>query len=264
MDALLASGRYGDVALLIGLSSTRAMVALLLVPVFAADLIPAIVRNALFVAIAMLALAMQPAAAPIDASPARWLALFGKEAFIGATIGFFFAGLLWAFEAAGQLIDAKVGTTQAQVTDPMSGQQVTLNGAFLGRLAGWVFMAGGGFMVLIGTLLESYATWPVREPLGGLAAEGARLFQAEFGRIMALTLLVAAPALVLLYLVDAVLGLVNRFAQQLNVYALAAPLKALVATWILLVQAGLLVTMLADALPGRGGIVTDVLRRLLG
>ena len=53
---------------------------------------------------------------------------------------------------------------------------------------------------------------------------------------MALTLLVAAPALVLLYVIEGVLGLINRFAQQLNVFSLSQSLKSVAAIWIVWVQ----------------------------
>ena len=143
------------------------------------------VRNAMFLAIAMLSLLLQPSAGPIALTGWQWIPMFAKEAFIGGAIGLLFAGVMWAFEAAGQLIDTKVGTTQAQVNDPLSGHQTTLNGALFSRLASFVFMSGGGFMVLIGTLLESYAMWPVHSPLPTLAEGGMRLFEGEFGRIMA-------------------------------------------------------------------------------
>ena len=264
MDALLLVGNLRDIALLLGLSATRVAVALMLVPLFTNELIPAMVRNAMFVAIALLSLMLQPTPEPLVLSTWQWLSLFAKEAFIGATIGFMMAGVLWAFEAAGALIDTKAGTTQAQLQDPMSGQQTTLTGALLGRLASMVFMAGGGFMVMIGALLESYALWPVRAPFPSLVQGGMRLFETEFGRIMALTLLIAAPALVLLYMIEAVLGLINRFAQQLNVFSLSASLKAVAAIWIVWVQLVSLVQLLQDDLLSRGGVALRSLRALLG
>jgi len=265
MQALHLFGPLSDTALLLGLSAMRVAVAFLLVPLFTAQLIPALVRNAMFLAIALLSLALQPTPpGPITESGWQLIGLFAKEAFIGAAIGFLFAGIMWAFEAAGQLIDAKVGTTQAQVHDPLSGQQVSLNGAFFGRLASYVFMAGGGFMVLVGTLLESYALWPVRTPMPTLAASGARLFESEFGRIMLLTLLVAAPALVLLYVVEGEHGLANRFAQQLNVFSLSQSLKAVTATWIVLVQTVTLVQLLQEDLLTRGGVALRSVRSLFG
>jgi type III secretion protein T len=54
-------------------------VALLLVPLFTADLIPAMIRNAMFLAIAMLSLALQPSAAPLPLTSWGWLPLFARR-----------------------------------------------------------------------------------------------------------------------------------------------------------------------------------------
>jgi type III secretion protein T len=97
-----------------------------------------------------------------------------------------------------------------------------------------------------------------------LAESGMRLFESEFGRIMLLTLLVAAPALVLLYVVEGVLGLINRFAQQLNVFSLSQSLKAVAAIWIIWIQLAALVQLLQDDLLTRGAIALRTLRVLLG
>ena len=264
MESLFLYGTLSDTALLLGLSATRVAVAFLLVPIFTSELVPGMVRSAIFLSIALLGLLLQPSAAPMTLTGWQWLTVFGKEAFIGGAIGFLFAGVMWAFEAAGQFIDSKVGATQAQVMDPMSGQQTSLNGALFGRLASWVFMSAGGFMVMIGTIIESFAIWPVRSGFPGLAEGGARIFESELGRIMAMTLLVAAPALVLLYVVEGVLGLVNRFAQQLNVFSLSMSLKAVAATWIIWIQLTTLVQFLQDDMLSRGGFVLQALRRLLG
>jgi type III secretion protein T len=264
MESLGIFGPLSDTALLLGLSTVRVATAFLLVPLFTADLIPALVRNAMFLAIALLSLALQPSAAPIALTTWQWVSLYAKEAFIGGALGFFFGSIMWAFEAAGQLIDTKVGTTQAQVQDPMSGAQVTLNGALFGRLAGFVFMAGGGFMVMIGTIYESFALWPVRSPAPSLVADGYRLFESEFGRIMLMTLLIAAPALVLMYLIEGVLGLINRFAQQLNVFSLSQSLKAVAAVWIIWIQLATLAQLLQDDILSRGAIALRVVRALFG
>jgi type III secretion protein T len=264
VEALTLYGSLGDLALLLGLSTTRVAVAFLLVPLFTNELIPTLVRNAMFTAIALLSLLMQPAAQPMVLTSWQWITLFAKEAFIGGAIGFLFAGIMWAFEAAGQVIDNKVGSTQAQVQDPLSGHQTSLNGAFFARLASFVFMAGGGFMLMVGTIQESYTLWPVRQPLASFSESGRQIFTSEFGRIMVLTVLISAPALVVLYVIDGVLGLINRFAQQLNVFSLSMSLKAVAATWIVLVQLVVLVQLLQEDLLERGGIVIQTLRGLLG
>ena len=100
--------------------------------------------------------------------------------------------------------------------------------------------------------------------LTAIAADGYRLFESEFGRIMLLTLLIAAPALVLLYLIEGVLGLINRFAQQLNVFSLSQSLKAVAAVWIIWIQLATLVPLLQEDILSRGVVSLRVVRALLG
>lgn len=255
-------GNASDTALLLGLLAMRVAVAFLLVPLFTQDLLPAIIRNALFLALALLALLLQrPLSLPQSA--AAWLQAYAGEALIGLALGFGYAGLMWSFEMAGQLIDNKIGSSQAQLTDPLTGHQTSLNGAFLARLASWVFMASGGFMLFAATLLDSFALWPVGQPWHWLPS-GAALFEIEGGRWLRSALMLAAPALLMLYLVDAVLGLTNRFAQQLNVFSLSMSLKSIVGQLVLLLQLGSLVSLLNQDLLARPARVLDWLRQLLG
>jgi len=255
-------GHPTDAALLLGLSTMRVAVAFLLVPLFTQDLIPALIRNALFLALGLLGLLVQDAQ-PLQLSGLQWSILYGREALLGAALGFLFAGLMWSFEMAGQLIDTKVGSSQAQVLDPLSGHQTSLTGAFLARLASWVFMASGGFMLFAATLLDSFAMWPIHGTWHLLPA-GAAAFEMEFGRMLRLALMVAAPSLVLLYLVDGVLGLINRYAQQLNVFSLSMSIKAVVGHLVLLLQLGSLVALMNGELLTRPSVVHDLMRRLFG
>lgn len=253
-------GHPTDAALLLGLSTMRVAVAFLLVPLFTQDLIPALIRNALFLALALLGLLVQETR-PLQLSGWEWAVLYGRESLLGAALGFLFAGLMWSFEMAGQLIDTKVGSSQAQVLDPLSGHQTSLTGAFLARLASWVFMASGGFMLFAALLLDSFALWPIH---GGwqLLPTAAQAFEAEFGRMLRLALLVAAPSLVLLYLVDGVLGLVNRYAQQLNVFSLSMSIKAVVGHLVLLLQLASLVALMNEEMLVRASMVKDIMKRL--
>lgn len=245
METLAAIGSLRDLALLVALSSTRIAVAFLLLPVFAPETVPATVRNAIFIAFGVVSLAIQPLAPVSDWSTLRWIGQFGKEAVLGAGFGFFMGALLWAFEAAGQLVDAKVGATIAQIVDPLSGHQTSLSGAFLGRLASFVFMAGGGFMLFVGVLLESFAVWPVAQPGLALNPAGVRGFEAAFAEFALLALLLAAPVLLVLYVVDFALGLVNRFAPQVNLISISMSLKSVAATLVWLLLFGVLVDTLS-------------------
>ncbi len=263
-DSLLRLGELGPLALLAALSCTRIAVAFLLLPLFSPDTVPAMVRNAFFLSLGTLSLALQPSFSLDHVHAAQWLLLFGKEAFIGLGLGFGLAAFLWAFEAAGAIVDTKVAVANGQVNDPLSGQQLSPTGALLGRLASFLFMAGGGFMLFVGLLLDSFRLWPLgqlqlRPQLGAVA-----LFEAHFADLMALALLLAAPALVVMFAVDLALGLVNRYAPQLNLMGVSTSLKGLAATAIWLLVLGNLVQAFSDELGRRLAAVLPTLGRLLG
>lgn len=109
MELLGVFDDFSTQALTIGLATLRIVVAFLLIPLFANDLIPALVRNAIFVSLAIMTVILQP---PVDfesLSVLHWFSLVAKEIFIGMAIGIFFGIHLWAFDAAGQIIDTQIG-----------------------------------------------------------------------------------------------------------------------------------------------------------
>jgi type III secretion protein T len=231
-------GGWADQILLLGVATARVATSFMLLPMFSSETVPAMVRNSIFLSLGLVSLALQPALDVNAINAAGWVSIFAKEAFVGLTIGFFFGSVLWALEAAGQIIDLKIGATMAQVVDPLSGNQTSLNGAFLGRLANVVFISAGGLSLIVQVILESYALWPIAAPMPSLDARGLLLFEAEFGRLMVLATLFASPVLTLLFLIDMGLGLMNRFAQQLNVFTLSMSIKAYAATAVLLLLLG--------------------------
>jgi type III secretion protein T len=261
MDPADQSGWAGQL-LLLGLSTARFAAAFALLPLFATETVPALVRNSILLAFGLLALTLQPAIAIQGLSPAEWIGLYAKEVFVGLAIGLFFGSILWAFEAAGQIVDTKIGSSMAQVVDPLGGHQTSLNGALLGRLATVLFAMSGGLALLVGTILESFAIWPMGSAWPRFGPEGVRLFEAELGRLMAMAVLFAAPILLILFLIDLGLGLVNRFAQQLNVFALSLSIKAAAGTALLILLLPALIQALLDDLAVRPAAVRALLEAL--
>ena len=255
-------GDWADQVLLLGVATARVAATFLLLPMFASETVPAMVRNSIFVSLGIVSLALQPPLDPTMLGPTQWATILIKEVFVGLVIGFFFGSVLWALEAAGQIIDTKVGATLAQVVDPLSGHQTSLNGAFLGRLASVVFISMGGLSLLLRVIMESYAIWPIAAPMPILDARSLVLFEGEFGRLMVLATLFAAPALTVLFLIDMALGLMNRFAQQLNVFTLSLSLKAFAATFVLLLLTGSFVTAIVRDIASRPDVIKAILTGL--
>lgn len=253
---------WADQILLLGLATARTAAAFLLLPMFTSETIPAMVRNSIFVALGLVSMFLQPPLSVSMLGPEQWVAMFAKEIFVGLMIGFFFGSALWALESAGQIIDAKVGATMGQVIDPLSGNQTSLNGAFLGRLASVVFIFSGGLSLVVRIIMESYVLWPIAAPMPTLDPRGLTLFEGEFARLMVLAVLFAAPVLTVLFLIDMALGLLNRFAQQLNVFAMSLSIKAFAATMVLLLLLGSYVEALVRDLASRPPILIEILKGL--
>ncbi len=248
--------------LLVGIASARFGFAFAIIPLFAQNTIPATVRNAIILTFGGVAFALQPNFMVQDIGTFGWAIMLVREAGIGIAIGFFFATILWAMEAAGEIIDAKVGATIGQILEPNGGTMTSLTGSLLQRLAHVLFAAWGGLLLLVGTIMESFVIWPIARSWPVLDPQSLILFEGEFGRLMTLALVFAAPILVMLYVVDAALGLLNRFAQQLNVFSLSLSIKSWAATALLLILVPLLAQAVLKDLSTRSDVVRAVARTL--
>jgi type III secretion protein T len=193
-----------------------------------------------------------------------WILLYFKEAVIGVLIGGFFGIYLWAFETAGQIIDTQAGASVAQVHDPMTGVQTTLIGSFLGRLANYVFVSAGGLILMTGFLLESYHLWPLDKLTFDLNIEGFIRLGSEFASYFELAILVASPIIVVILTIDVLMGLINRYAQQFNVFFLSLSLKMLAATSMLFITIIALVELLVKEIRNHSMNMADILQAILG
>jgi type III secretion protein T len=234
----------------------RIAAAFLLLPYFSSDAIPPLARNIFFVSLALAVIPLVLAAPPPPSlTGTALIPIVLKEIFIGVTIGYTFGIVFWALEGAGQVIDAKVGASPAQLVDPVTGTQTTLIGAYLGRLAAYLFAAFGGLHVFVDLLMASFKAWPPIALLPNLQAVGELFFIQRFDELMRLTLLLAAPALSLLTLLEIGLGLTNRYAPQLNLFTLSMSLKTWLAVLILLLTLGTVVQFILDWLADQRGIL---------
>jgi type III secretion protein T len=263
MEAWFQLESLKAIALTIGLSILRVTVAFILIPLFTQDTVPQLVRNSIFMAAAILVVVIIP---PVDVTgwgTLQWLQLLSKEAFIGFIIGFFFGAVFWALQAAGEIIDNKVGMSQATLSDPLGGDSISLSAAVLTRLGQFILVAGGGLSLLIALILETYAIWPISAAWPDLSLLSVVYFEQQGARVAAIALAVAAPALVLMFAVDAVLGLLNRFAQQLDVFSLAPMIKGWAASLILLLILFPVIELLEKEISQAPGRVKAVIQQIM-
>lgn len=236
----------GDAIIAIGLTIPRVAAAFLVLPLLSQDTVPALVRNSLFVALAIVIFPMTGAAAEsLHSDPVQWPFLLLKEMLIGVSLGLLFGSIFWAIGMAGAIADTQVGGNMANAMDPIQGHQTSFSGQWLSQLATWLFLASGGFMLFLDLLLGSYQLWPVHQLLPSLSLLGSLAFINEFRFMVTTALLFAAPAMLLMLLIDLTLGVLNRFAQQMNLLAISMPIKSMVTTgtWIVVLGAVVEVTL---------------------
>jgi type III secretion protein T len=248
VNAVDVVNNIGGVVSSIAMSLPRIIAAFLVLPLLNSQNMPGLVRNSFFVSLGII---VYPVAASVPAqnmAQGLWPLIILKELFIGGFLGFIFGSVFWAVSAAGNLIDTKVGTNFAASVDPIQGHETSFTGQLLAQLTAWLFMASGAFTLFLNLLMTSYSVWPVSQMLPSLTPRVEGFVIDEFASLLTLALMLAAPALVLMSLLDLALGLLNRFAPQLNVFSLTMPIKAWVATWIILLSLGTFVEVITRRL----------------
>lgn len=255
----------GNPLLALALVLPRVIGAFLMLPLMTQQTVPPMVRNSFMVSLGIMILPMALVGLPPmeNLGAIEWPLIVVKEVFIGVAIGFCFGIVFWAVAAVGSVIDTQVGMSMAQIFDPIQGHQVTLHGEFLSQLATWLFMASGAFLVFLDLLMGSYLLWPVTSYFPDLPAVGMNLFVGQFDYMMTTVLVMAAPVMVILLIIDLSFGLVNRYAPQLNVFALTLPIKAWLATALILLLIGVYVEILLERL-GSNRYLLGLIRQALG
>ena len=173
--------------------------------------------------------AISPIAAPL-ASPGAFLAAAASELMIGIALVFGVFAAFGAFLFGGRLLDIQVGFGIANVFDPISRTQGPLLGTALNLLAVVVFFSIDGHHMLIRGIVESLTLFPPGRSLTQLDA-GAVV--AQFGIVFAYGLVLVAPAVIALLLVDAGLAIAARTMPQMNIFIVAMPLKVVVGLLVL-------------------------------
>lgn len=162
-----------------------------------------------------------------------WLKLIPGEMIVGALLGFCASIPFWAVDMAGFLIDTLRGATMATVFNPAMGIQTSIFGLLFTQFLCALFLGSGGMNLLLSVLYDSYRYIP---PGKDLVFNQAFLdfLLAEWQVLYRLCLSFSLPVALCMVLSDLALGLLNRSAQQLNVFFLSMPIKSALALLMLL------------------------------
>lgn len=170
------------------------------------------------------------------------------EVMIGSMLAFGLYTAFGAVQLAGRLMDFQAGFGAATLFDPTTNEQAPLLGTLLVMLAAVVFFTTGMHHLMLKGIMYSFEVRPVGNTLATLALSDV---VRQFGQMFTLGIMVAAPVIGILMLVDAGVAIMSKSMPQMNVYFLFLPLKALLCflalVWVLPLLRPLMLAVLEDS-----------------
>ncbi len=208
------------------LVALRFGVALALTPILAFGTLPPAFRVLfVFALAALLGAGMGVSAARDVQDIAGFAGMAVGEALLGALLAFGILAAFGAFQLAGRLLDLQLGFGVATLIDPATRGHAPLLGTLLWMVAVVVFFAIDGHHALIRALALSLQSVPPGTPLPDLELAPV---VGQFGAMFTFAMAIAAPVVLVLLLVDAVVAVMARTMPQMNIFFLSLPLKILV------------------------------------
>jgi flagellar biosynthesis protein FliR len=204
------------------LASVRIISWLVVVPPFASRSIPTMAKVVLAVGLSF-AVAPSVAGSGVPLSTPGLIVNVLTQVLIGVGMGFVTALLLGAISAAGSLIDVFGGFSLAQGFDPLGMNTNTVFGTFHQLLATALLFASGGYLIVLGGLLQTFDFLPVGTAPG--PAWGPEVFTTAFSMFFVTAVQIALPMIAVLFIADLGLALMTKVAPQLNALNVMFPAK---------------------------------------
>ena len=150
-----------------------------------------------------------------------------KEIFLGFVLGFVSNVFFAAATSGGMIVDNQRGASQAQGQDLILDEQNSPFGSVLMLTLITIFYSTGAVIGYIGLIMMSYVFWPVTEFFPAIySADLVNFAGFCVNSVMSYALVLCAPFMLVALMTDISLGLINRFAPQLNVFILSMPIKS--------------------------------------
>lgn len=201
---------------------TRIMGLLAVAPLFGNNGVPARLKIALGIllgAIIAPTLGPMPAMDPVSLGGVLVLA---QQFIIGVAMGFAVRIVFTAVELAGELCGMTMGLGFATFFDPQSHGRTSAISQFLSLLTLMVYLASNLHLVVLSTLVDSFASMPITAaPMGGVLFEQ---IVGWGGRVFSAGVQLSLPIVTALLITNIALGILTRAAPQLNLFGVGFPI----------------------------------------
>ncbi|MFO8008634.1 MAG: flagellar biosynthetic protein FliR [Candidatus Brocadiia bacterium] len=185
---------------------------------------PMAMKGLAVVAISLVILPVSGARVPAGAwQPVRFFLFVGAEVLLGLLIGVSARVVFSSIRIAGEMIGRQIGMALAITADPISGVQATPIGNFAELVGVLTLFSMGGHHMMLRALRESFAHWPL-----GTFVPAELLRDSAVGAgsaCFSMALQIAAPLLLLTFLVSLVMAVMARLVPEVNILVVGFPLR---------------------------------------
>jgi len=246
------------------MSLPRIMMVFWVLPFMSDGIFMNIIRSAFVFSLALMALpVVSEEFTPEKISLVMIVFIIIKEAAIGLILGYLASVPFWVAAGVGSIVDTQRGASVASLFTPFFRGQVSPMGILLIQFFTTMFFISGGFLIMMGTIYQSYVLWPITQFFPNMDMSSVEFFSGQLHLILYLIVLLAAPMTILMFVIDFSMGLINRFVPQLQVFFLALPIKGTTAIFVMTLYIPALSRYLNDKF-FEFSLSLDMLNRLFG
>ena len=198
--------------------------AFMLVPVVSSQYIPLRLRGLASFLIAMLAFPWVSTLLPeMPREPLLYALVILKEILIGLIMGFILSMIFASFQLGAQFFALQIGLGMSQVFDPVTQEETPLMGYLFYSVAVLVFLAIGGFHMVLLAVVDSFNLIPAVDLPSG--ENVLKLAVRYFSYMFVIALKIAIPVIAASIIIIVSLGILGKVAPQANLLILGLPLQ---------------------------------------
>ncbi|WP_323017897.1 flagellar biosynthetic protein FliR [Castellaniella sp.] len=193
----------------------------MLAPVLGESTVPIRIKVGVSVALTVV---IAPLIGPIPAIPPgsyAGLLIAAQQVLIGMALGFCMRLIFTAAMMAGEFVGLPMGLAFASFFDPATGANTAVLSRLINIVAMLLFLAVNGHLLMLDGLVRTFEILPIG---ASLHADGWGALIDWSGQIWISSILLALPILIVLQTINLSLGILNRTAQQLSVFAVGFPI----------------------------------------
>ncbi|AZL15299.1 flagellar biosynthetic protein FliR [Rickettsiales endosymbiont of Stachyamoeba lipophora] len=157
-----------------------------------------------------------------------------NEVIVGLMIGLSIKIIFSAINTAGHIISQQSGLSAAQMFDPAQAMQSTLEANFLYMVTLITILTSNTHHVFITGIFESYKVYPFLEPVN--FENFSQIISGLVSKVFNIALKIASPYFVIILLIMAMSGIMNKVMPTVQVFFIMLPVQLLVSFTILFIS----------------------------